>query len=204
MAEPMAFDPSGENPFDLLDAWMAEAEKTEINDPNAVALATVSDDGWPSVRVVLMKGRDEQAIHFYTNYTSRKAAELDGLGRAAMNFHWKSLRRQLRLVGRIERLADDISDSYYNSRPYGSRIGAWASRQSQPLASRDELSGRVKALEAEYPEAPPRPPFWGGYRLIPHEIEFWQDGESRLHDRFRFTRPVADLSGSWQVHRLYP
>ena len=204
MAEAMAFDPTGNNPFDLLDEWMTEAEKTEINDPNAVALATVSDDGWPSVRMVLMKGRDEQSIHFYTNYTSRKAAELDSLGRAAMSFHWKSLRRQLRLVGRIERLADDISDAYYNSRPYGSRIGAWASQQSQPLASRDELSGRVKALEAEYPEAPPRPPFWGGYRLIPHEIEFWQDGESRLHDRFRFTKPVNDLSGSWQVQRLYP
>lgn len=204
MAEAMAFDPTGNNPFDLLDEWMKEAEKTEINDPNAVALATVSDDGWPSVRMVLMKGRDEQSIHFYTNYTSRKAAELDSLGRAAMSFHWKSLRRQLRLVGRIERLADDISDAYYNSRPYGSRIGAWASQQSQPLASRDELSGRVKALEAEYPEAPPRPPFWGGYRLIPHEIEFWQDGESRLHDRFRFTKPVNDLSGSWQVQRLYP
>ncbi|MBL6782417.1 MAG: pyridoxamine 5'-phosphate oxidase [Alphaproteobacteria bacterium] len=200
----MAFDPTGNNPFDLLDEWMKEAEKTEINDPNAVALATVSDDGWPSVRMVLMKGRDEQSIHFYTNYTSRKAAELDSLGRAAMSFHWKSLRRQLRLVGRIERLAHDISDAYYNSRPYGSRIGAWASQQSQPLASRDELSGRVKALEAEYPEAPPRPPFWGGYRLIPHEIEFWQDGESRLHDRFRFTKPVNDLSGSWQVQRLYP
>lgn len=204
MAEAMAFDPTGNNPFDLLDEWMKEAEKTEINDPNAVALATVSDDGWPSVRMVLMKGRDEQSIHFYTNYTSRKAAELDSLGRAAMSFHWKSLRRQLRLVGRIERLAHDISDAYYNSRPYGSRIGAWASQQSQPLASRDELSGRVKALEAEYPEAPPRPPFWGGYRLIPHEIEFWQDGESRLHDRFRFTKPVNDLSGSWQVQRLYP
>lgn len=204
MAEAMAFDPTGNNPFDLLDEWMKEAEKTEINDHNAVALATVSDDGWPSVRMVLMKGRDEQSIHFYTNYTSRKAAELDSLGRAAMSFHWKSLRRQLRLVGRIERLADDISDAYYNSRPYGSRIGAWASQQSQPLASRDELSGRVKALEAEYPEAPPRPPFWGGYRLIPHEIEFWQDGESRLHDRFRFTKPVNDLSGSWQVQRLYP
>ena len=204
MAEAMAFDPTGNNPFDLLDEWMKEAEKTEINDPNAVALATVSDDGWPSVRMVLMKGRDEQSIHFYTNYTSRKAAELDSLGRAAMSFHWKSLRRQLRLVGRIERLADDISDAYYNSRPYGSRIGAWASQQSQPLASRDELSGRVKALEAEYSEAPPRPPFWGGYRLIPHEIEFWQDGESRLHDRFRFTKPVNDLSGSWQVQRLYP
>jgi pyridoxamine 5'-phosphate oxidase len=207
MAEPMTFDPTGQNPFHLLDAWMAEAEKTEINDPNAVALATVSDDGWPSVRVVLMKGRDDSAIHFYTNYTSRKAAELDGTGRAAMSFHWKSLRRQLRLVGRIERLSETDSDTYYNSRPYGSRIGAWASEQSQPLASREILCGRVADIEKRYPENPPRPPFWGGYRLIPHEMEFWQDGESRLHDRFRFTKPIeqpAVDAAAWQVQRLYP
>jgi pyridoxamine 5'-phosphate oxidase len=208
MADTSAFDPTGQNPFHLLDAWMVEAEKTEINDPNAVSLATVSEDGWPSVRVVLMKGRDEISVHFYTNYTSRKAAEIDATSRAAMSFHWKSLRRQLRLVGRIERLSDDISDAYYESRPYGSRIGAWASQQSQPLASRDILSGRVRDMEAQYPENPPRPPFWGGYRLIPHEMEFWQDGASRLHDRFRFTKPTVqsadDPSETWQVQRLYP
>lgn len=204
MDEPLTFDPTGQNPFDLFDQWLADAEKKEINDPNAVALATVSKDGWPSVRVVLMKGRDDISLHFYTNYTSRKAAELDNSERAAMSFHWKSLRRQLRLVGRIERLADDVSDAYYASRPYGSRIGAWASKQSQPLDSRDVLSDRVKDIEKQYPDDPPRPPFWGGYRLIAHEIEFWQDGASRLHDRFRFTKPNDDLSASWQVQRLYP
>ena len=127
------FDPTGENPFDLLDQWMADATASEINDPNAVALASVSEDGFPSVRMVLMKGRDDAAVHFYTNFTSRKSGELDATGKAAMCFHWKSLRRQIRLVGKVERIDDATADDYYNSRPYGSRIGAWASDQSSPL-----------------------------------------------------------------------
>ena len=194
------FDPTGENPFDLLDAWMADAAKNEINDPNAVALASVAEDGFPSVRMVLMKGRDAEAVHFYTNFTSRKSGELDATGKAAMCFHWKSLRRQIRLVGRVERVDDQTADDYYNSRPYGSRIGAWASDQSSPLESRDILAARVNEISTEYPENPPRPPFWGGFRLIPHEIEFWIDGESRLHDRFRFTLE----NGQWVSSRLYP
>jgi len=194
------FDPTGENPFDLLDQWMADATASEINDPNAVALASVSEDGFPSVRMVLMKGRDDAAVHFYTNFTSRKSGELDATGKAAMCFHWKSLRRQIRLVGKVERIDDATADDYYNSRPYGSRIGAWASDQSSPLESRQVLADRVEEFSAEYPENPPRPPYWGGFRLIPHEIEFWIDGESRLHDRFRFTLN----NGEWASSRLYP
>ena len=194
------FDPTGENPFDLLDAWMADASASEINDPNAVALASVAEDGFPSVRMVLMKGRDDEAVHFYTNFTSRKSAELDGTGKAAMCFHWKSLRRQIRLVGRVERVDDTTADDYYNSRPYGSRIGAWASDQSSPLENRQTLADRVEDFSNQYPEHPPRPPYWGGFRLIPHEIEFWIDGESRLHDRFRFTLE----NGNWSSTRLYP
>ena len=193
-------DPTGENPFDLLDAWMADASASEINDPNAVALASVSEDGFPSVRMVLMKGRDDEAVHFYTNFTSRKSGELDATGKAAMCFHWKSLRRQIRLVGKIERIDDATADDYYNSRPYGSRIGAWASDQSSPLENRQVLADRVQEFSEQYPENPPRPPYWGGFRLIPHEIEFWIDGESRLHDRFRFTLS----NGAWVSSRLYP
>ena len=194
------FDPRNDEPFDLLERWMAEAQETEINDPNAVALATVSDDGFPSVRMVLMKGRDAEAVHFYTNFTSRKAGELDTTKKAAMCFHWKSLRRQIRLVGTVERVDDETADNYYNSRPYGSRIGAWASDQSSPLDSRETLKAEVDKFSAQYPENPPRPPYWGGYRLIPHEIEFWIDGESRLHDRFRFVK----TDGIWAATRLCP
>ena len=194
------FDPRGEEPFDLLERWMAEAKESEINDPNAVALATVSHDGFPSVRMVLMKGRDAEAVHFYTNFTSRKAGELDTTKKAAMCFHWKSLRRQIRLVGNVERVDEETADNYYNSRPYGSRIGAWASDQSSPLDSRETLQAEVAKFTAEYPENPPRPPYWGGYRLIPHEIEFWIDGESRLHDRFRFVKS----GDNWSATRLCP
>ena len=194
------FDPRGQEPFALLEEWMAEAAETEINDPNAVALATVSDEGFPSVRMVLMKGRDEEAVHFYTNFTSRKAGELDTTQKAAMCFHWKSLRRQIRLVGTVERVDEETADNYYNSRPYGSRIGAWASDQSSPLESREALQVEVVRFSEEYPDNPPRPPYWGGYRLVPHEIEFWIDGESRLHDRFRFVK----IDGKWSATRLCP
>ena len=145
------FDPRGQEPFALLEEWMAEAAETEINDPNAVALATVSDEGFPSVRMVLMKGRDEEAVHFYTNFTSRKAGELDATHKAAMCFHWKSLRRQIRLVGTVERVDAETADNYYNSRPYGSRIGAWASDQSSPLESREALQAEVARFSEEYP-----------------------------------------------------
>ena len=195
------FDPTGEAPFDLLDRWLEDAAANEINDPNAVALASVAENGFPSVRMVLMKGRDEDALHFYTNFTSRKSGELDVTQKAAMCFHWKSLRRQVRLVGKIERVSDDVADAYYQSRPYGSRIGAWASNQSSPLDRRETLAAKVEEFSQMHPENPPRPPYWGGFRLIPHEIEFWIDGASRLHDRFRFTKSA---DGAWSAERLYP
>ena len=200
MTDSNEFAPNTPEPFTLFDAWMREAEGAEINDASAAALATVSEAGWPSVRVVLIKGRDAESVHFFTNYKSRKADELAANPRAALNFHWKSLRRQVRMVGRVERLDAAQSDAYFASRPYGSRIGAWASKQSQILAGRDALMARVRELEAKHPENPPRPDFWGGYRLIPHEIEFWQDSTSRLHDRFRYD---LDENG-WCVVRLYP
>ena len=189
-----------DNAFELLDAWLAEAEKAEVNDASAASLATVDAEGWPSVRVVLLRGSDGASVHFFTNYTSRKAAELDATGRAALCVHWKSLRRQIRMVGPVERLGDAESDAYYKSRPYGSRIGAWASDQSSPLDGRETLEKLVAEFEEKYPEDPPRPPHWGGYRLTPHEFEFWMEGEHRLHDRFRFL--LRD--GVWSKVRLYP
>lgn len=194
------FNPIHEDPMLLFDRWLQEAEAAEINDPNAMALATVSEDGWPSVRMVLLKGRDAEGFHFYTNFTSRKAAELDATGKAALCFHWKSLRRQLRVVGPVSRLPAEIADDYYLSRPLGSRIGAWASDQSSPLESRQVLAARVAAMEKQHGSSPSRPPFWGGYHLAAQEIEFWQDGESRLHDRFRFSRTDT----GWACSRLYP
>ena len=190
----------GDNPFKLMDAWLAEAGETEPHDPSAASLASVDPEGWPSVRVVLIRGHDDQSVHFFTNYTSRKAAEMDASGRAALCFHWKSLRRQIRLVGKVARLDDARSDAYYDVRPYGSRIGAWASDQSSPLDSRETLEQRVREFEDKYPENPPRPPYWGGYSLTPHEFEFWMDGAHRLHDRFRFLLK----NGKWAAERLYP
>jgi pyridoxamine 5'-phosphate oxidase len=196
----MMFNPVGEDPLELMEEWMGEAAEAEINDPGAATLATVAEDGFPSARMILLKGRDADAVHFYTNFTSRKAIELDATGKAALCLHWKSLRRQIRLVGNIERLDDQTADDYFSARPYGSRIGAWASDQSSPLESREVLEAEVEKFAKQYPENPPRPPHWGGYRLIPHEIEFWMDGKSRLHDRFNFTR----TDGVWTATRLCP
>ncbi|MGU9961479.1 MAG: pyridoxamine 5'-phosphate oxidase [Candidatus Puniceispirillales bacterium WSBS_2018_MAG_OTU23] len=201
MFNPTGFDPTGKNPFVLLDTWLADAIAAEVNDPNATALASIAEDGFPSVRMVLMKGRDDEAVHFYTNFNSRKSAELDATKKAAMCFHWKSLRRQIRLVGAVERLDDKTTDAYYNARPYHSRIGAWASDQSSPLDCRETLAANVEKFTGTYPKDPPRPPYWGGFRLIPHEIEFWIDGDARLHDRFHFTK---DAAGRWSALRLYP
>ena len=189
-----------DNAFELFDSWLSEAEKAEVNDASAATLATVDSEGWPSARMVLLRGSDGKSVHFFTNYTSRKAAELDATGRAALCIHWKSLRRQIRMVGPVERLGDAESDSYYKSRPYGSRIGAWASDQSSPLDGRGTLERLVAEFGEKYPEDPPRPPHWGGYRLTPHEFEFWMEGEHRLHDRFRFQ--LKD--GAWSNVRLYP
>lgn len=192
----------GENPFAIARRWLDEARLQEPNDPDAAALATVDADGLPNVRVVLMRGFEPDAFVFYTNYDSAKGHELDGAGKAAFVIHWKSLRRQVRARGSVSRVAPELSEAYYNSRPLESRIGAWASQQSRPLQSRDLLAAEVARLGAELGETPPRPPHWGGYRITPLEIEFWCDGAHRLHDRFRWFRKNPETP--WTVERLWP
>jgi pyridoxamine 5'-phosphate oxidase len=188
------------DPIELFRAWMREAEAGEPNDPNAVALATATADGAPSVRMVLLKGLDERGFAFYTNAESRKGLELTENPRAAMCFHWKSLRRQVRVEGLISELLDAEADAYFHSRSRGSQIGAVASRQSRPLTSREALEERVRSVEERYPDVVPRPEFWRGYVLWPERIEFWVNGTERLHDRFLFLR--AD--SGWARERLYP
>jgi pyridoxamine 5'-phosphate oxidase len=190
-----------QNPIDLFKEWLAGAVKTEPNDAEAMALATVGADGQPSVRMVLLKGVDAQGFCFYTNMKSRKGAELAQNPKAALCFHWKSQLRQVRVEGRVEQVPAPIVDAYFKSRHYLSRLGAWASQQSQPLTNRQELESRVKGLEAQYQgQEIPRPPHWSGYRVVPQKIEFWQQGEGRLHDRFLFT--LSD--GHWHCERLNP
>ncbi|GGC61695.1 pyridoxamine 5'-phosphate oxidase [Chelatococcus reniformis] len=193
-----------EDPLALFAAWFAEAAASEINDANAMALATVDADGLPNVRIVLLKALDERGFSFFTNTASAKGRELDGTGKAALAFHWKSLRRQVRARGLIERVGDAEADAYYATRPWGSRIGAWASDQSRPLDSRETLVRRVTEMERRYPEASdvPRPPHWTGYRLLPAAIEFWHDRPFRLHDRVVFSRASADVP--WARQRLFP
>ncbi|PTM60546.1 pyridoxamine 5'-phosphate oxidase [Phreatobacter oligotrophus] len=193
-----------QEPFALFDTWLAEAGRSEPNDPNAMALATVDADGLPNVRMVLLKGVDPRGFVFYTNTESQKGTELDGQKKAAVVFHWKSLRRQVRVRGPIERVADAEADEYFASRPRGSRIGAWASQQSRELESRFALEKAVASYTAKYAIGEvPRPPHWTGYRILPVSIEFWHDRPFRLHDRVQFTR--AEPSGAWTAkRRLYP
>ncbi len=193
---------AGEDPFRIAGDWLAAAERQEPNDPNAIALATVGEDGMPNVRMVLLKEIEADAFVFYTNYGSAKAREIAGAGKAAFVMHWKSLRRQVRVRGLVSREEGPQADAYYASRSLKSRLGAWASRQSEPLASRGALVAEVARVTALRGIAPARPPFWGGFRLRPLEIEFWADGEFRLHDRFRWRR--ADLTDGWEVVRLNP
>ena len=193
---------AGNDPFALARAWLSEAQSTEPNDPNAIALATVDASGLPNVRMVLLKEIEAQAFVFYTNYGSRKAQEIEGAGGAAFVMHWKSLRRQVRVRGPVARVEGPQADAYYQSRSLQSRLGAWASQQSEPLSSRAALVAEVARVTARHGTNPPRPPFWGGYRLVPLEIEFWADGPFRLHDRFRWTRPTPDAP--WDVARLNP
>lgn len=193
---------AGDDPFAIARRWLAEAEKTEINDPNAMALASVDADGLPNVRMVLLKEIEDGAFVFYTNYTSAKAREIDGTGKAAFVMHWKSLRRQIRVRGSVTREEGPQADAYYASRSLKSRLGAWASRQSAPLESRVALMAEVAKMTARHGTAPLRPPFWGGYRLVPVEIEFWADGDFRLHDRFRWSR--TGVSSPWRIDRLNP
>ena len=200
-ATPLGMDSLSKDPFHIFEQWFEDARTAEINDPDAMALASVDDAGHPSVRMVLLKEWSEDGFVFYTNYESRKSGELLATGKSAFVMHWKSLRRQVRVVGSVEQVPAAQSDAYYHSRPYGSRIGAWASIQSRPLETRQKLADRVAELELTHPENPPRPPFWGGFIIRPDEIEFWADGEFRLHDRFRFT---TDSAGHWHAKRLYP
>lgn len=193
---------AGDDPFVIARKWLAEAEATEVNDPNAIALSTVDADGLPNARMVLLKDIEDEAFVFYTNYGSAKAQELDGQGKAAFVMHWKSLRRQIRVRGEISREDGPQADAYFASRSLKSRLGAWASKQSQPLSSRGALMAEVAKVTATKGPMPKRPPFWGGFRLIPSEIEFWADGEFRLHDRFRWVR--ENVSESWKIARLSP
>jgi pyridoxamine 5'-phosphate oxidase len=193
---------AGDDPMAVARTWLDAAAKTEPNDPNAMSLATVDRDGLPNVRIVLLKEIEPDGFVFYTNYGSAKAAELERAGKAALGLHWKSLGRQLRVRGTVARVEPAVSDAYFGSRALDSRIGAWASRQSQPLASRGELEKAVETVRARFGDDPPRPDHWGGYRLVPTEIEFWADGAFRLHDRFQWTR--KDGEGLWTVSRLNP
>lgn len=191
------------DPFTLFDAWMAEAGEHELNDPNAMALATCTADGRPSLRMVLLKGVDPDGFVFYTNLESRKGGELLGNPHAALCFHWKSLRRQVRVEGPVAQVSDAEADAYFDSRPRDSRIGAWASQQSRPLAGRFELEKRVAQFAAKYAIGKvPRPPHWSGFRLVPERIEFWQDRPFRLHDRLVFSREAPQAA--WRTERLYP
>ena len=189
------------DPFLLFNQWFAEAQQSEINDPDAIALASVDADGMPSVRMVLLKEILPEGFVFYTNYTSRKSGELMATGKAAFVVHWKSLRRQIRVTGSVEQVPDSQSDAYFQTRSRGSRIGAWASKQSKPLQNRGELAAAVRKIEETYPDEVPRPTHWGGFLIRPAEIEFWADGDFRLHDRFRYS---IDTDGNWASQRLYP
>lgn len=190
-------------PFELFKEWLNDAEKSEINDPNAVALATVDTDGLPNVRMVLLKSFDEHGFVFYTNFESAKGRELLSAGKAAMCFHWKSLRRQIRIRGAVSPVSAEEADAYYQSRARGSRIGAWASKQSRPLESRFALEKEVARYTAKFAIGEiPRPDYWSGMRLSPISIEFWHDRPFRLHDRVVFARSAP--GEEWTKTRLYP
>lgn len=193
---------AGDNPIEIARNWLAEAEKTEINDPNAIALSTVDPDGLPNARMVLLKDIEDDAFVFYTNYGSKKAQEIDAAGKAAFVMHWKSLRRQVRVRGVVEKVDGPQADEYFNSRSLKSRLGAIASKQSQPLESRAKLIGEVAVVTAKNGIKPSRPDYWGGYRIRPLEIELWADGTHRLHDRYRWSRVGVD--DVWEICRLYP
>lgn len=193
---------AGDDPFEIARQWLAEAERAEPNDPNAIALSTVDGNGLPNARMVLLKSIDADSFVFYTNYDSAKAQEIEQGGKAAFVMHWKSLRRQIRVRGDVVREDGPEADAYYESRSLKSRLGAWASKQSRPLSSRASLMAVVAKVTATHGSSPKRPPFWGGYRITPVEIEFWADGAFRLHDRFRWTKN-AEHSG-WDINRLSP
>ena len=192
-----------DEPIALFREWLQEVHEHELNDPTALALATVDQDGMPDVRMVLLKDVDGRGFTFYTNFESQKGSELQATPKAAMCFHWKSLRRQVRIRGNVEVVSDEEADAYFATRPRGSRIGAWASQQSRPLESRFALEKAVAEYTARYPIGEiPRPSYWSGFRLMPESIEFWHNRKFRLHDRIVFARRT-DGSG-WDKTRLYP
>ena len=191
------------DPFALFEGWLKEALKSEVNDANAMNLATVDADGMPNCRMVLLKGVDPAGFVFYTNTRSAKGRELAGNPKAALTFHWKSLRRSVRVRGDVEGVTDAEADAYFATRARPAQIGAWASRQSQHLDARDDLEARVAEIERRYEGQPvPRPPHWGGFRVVPRLIEFWHDRQFRLHDRIVYTRPAPDAA--WRYERLNP
>ncbi len=191
------------DPFALFAEWMKDAEKSEPNDPNAMALSTVDEEGLPNVRMVLLKDFDEKGFVFYTNYESQKGQEIQATMKAAVLWHWKSLRRQIRVRGLVEKVTDAEADAYFNSRPRDSRIGAWASAQSRPLEGRFALETAVAMYAAKYAiGSVPRPPHWSGFRILPLSIEFWHDRPFRLHDRVVFR--CENQSADWTKAKLYP
>ena len=191
-----------QNPIVLFKKWFAVAEKSEINDPNALSLATSSSDGMPSVRMVLLKGLSEKGFVFYTNFNSKKGSDLKKNPKASMCFHWKSLRRQIRISGKTVVIENKEADEYYNSRAYGSRIGAWASSQSQTMNNRNEFINKIKEFEKKYPDQKnvPRPPYWSGWRVEPDTIEFWLEIKNRIHERLNYRKE----NGKWLREILYP
>ena len=190
------------DPIELFQKWFNEAQEKEIRDPNAMQIATVSKNGFPSVRTVLLKGIINRNFVFYTNYESRKSREIFETGKVAICFYWKSINRQVRVVGEIDKIPEKVSDQYFESRSLGSRIGAWASIQSQPLKNRETLLKRVEEFKKKFDKNVPRPKHWGGFKIVPNEFEFWQDGDFRLHDRF-ILKP-SDHSTLWECRRYYP
>lgn len=193
-----------DDPHSLFETWLAAAEESEPNDANAMTVATVDAEGRPSARIVLLKGHDRRGFVFYTNLLSRKGREIAGNPEAALLFHWKSKRQQVRVEGALTPVTEEEADAYFNSRHRLSRVGAWASRQSEPLESRAALEARVAELEKRFDNSdPPRPEFWSGFRVIPRRIEFWRDGAYRLHDRIIYT-PDASAPGKWRTQRLFP
>ncbi len=191
------------SPYELFKNWFLEAKNSEPSDPDAAALATVDGQGLPDVRVVLIRRIDPRGFCFFTNFESAKGQELTKNPRAAINFHWKSLKRQVRVRGTIAPVSAEEADEYYHSRPLGNRIGAWASRQSRPLADRAQLLDQTRQMEEKYGDSPPRPPYWSGFRLSPVSIEFWREGEYRLHHRVRYKAP-ENGQNSWDKELLYP